>query len=120
MKRVAVPGPEFLFRGLQGADQNRRGLALLAIQISVAGGKREAVRFAHDRANYNLRIEVQVARHVRDEARLLRIFSPEIGAMWLDDFEQLQHYGREDRKSTRLNSSHTVISYAVFCLKKKK
>src|SRR5256885_8226116 len=33
----------------------------------------------------------------------------------------LQHrdrYGR-DRKSTRLNSSHLVISYAVFCLKKK-
>src|SRR5215211_6461001 len=28
--------------------------------------------------------------------------------------------GRGDRKSTRLNSSHTVISYAVFCLKKKK
>src|SRR2546426_7016883 len=27
--------------------------------------------------------------------------------------------GREDRKSTRLNSSHLVISYAVFCLKKK-
>src|SRR5438034_8749075 len=27
---------------------------------------------------------------------------------------------RVDRKSTRLNSSHTVISYAVFCLKKKK
>src|SRR5438034_6719646 len=31
----------------------------------------------------------------------------------LDEFER-------DRKSTRLNSSHTVISYAVFCLKKKK
>src|SRR5476649_3045581 len=28
--------------------------------------------------------------------------------------------GKADRKSTRLNSSHTVISYAVFCLKKKK
>src|SRR5690242_21204930 len=27
---------------------------------------------------------------------------------------------REDRKSTRLNSSHMSISYAVFCLKKKK
>src|SRR3954462_10371026 len=27
---------------------------------------------------------------------------------------------RSDRKSTRLNSSHTIISYAVFCLKKKK
>src|SRR2546426_9294027 len=30
-----------------------------------------------------------------------------------------EHYGL-DRKSTRLNSSHLVISYAVFCLKKKK
>src|SRR5256885_10586619 len=29
------------------------------------------------------------------------------------------HRGRRDRKSTRLNSSHLVISYAVFCLKKK-
>src|SRR5690349_23660366 len=28
--------------------------------------------------------------------------------------------GAEDRKSTRLNSSHVEISYAVFCLKKKK
>src|SRR5947207_6972984 len=29
-------------------------------------------------------------------------------------------FAPDDRKSTRLNSSHTVISYAVFCLKKKK
>src|SRR5690606_41175959 len=34
-----------------------------------------------------------------------------------DDRVQLQ---RRDRKSTRLNSSHVKISYAVFCLKKKK
>src|SRR2546427_3659942 len=30
------------------------------------------------------------------------------------------HSERRDRKSTRLNSSHSQISYAVFCLKKKK
>src|SRR5207253_10024318 len=30
------------------------------------------------------------------------------------------NYDGEDRKSTRLNSSHVAISYAVFCLKKKK
>src|SRR5262245_38030433 len=30
------------------------------------------------------------------------------------------HGGKKDRKSTRLNSSHLGISYAVFCLKKKK
>src|SRR5258708_27730118 len=29
------------------------------------------------------------------------------------------HYSTQDRKSTRLNSSHQIISYAVFCLKKK-
>src|SRR5256885_10837138 len=32
----------------------------------------------------------------------------------------LNHGFGRDRKSTRLNSSHLVISYAVFCLKKKK
>src|SRR2546430_5491417 len=31
-----------------------------------------------------------------------------------------QRYAQGDRKSTRLNSSHSQISYAVFCLKKKK
>src|SRR5258707_10106328 len=37
------------------------------------------------------------------------------------DHAQSWHFGPEqDRKSTRLNSSHANISYAVFCLKKKK
>src|SRR3712207_8053842 len=39
-------------------------------------------------------------------------------AAHLADF--LEAVGVEDRKSTRLNSSHANISYAVFCLKKKK
>src|SRR2546422_5566906 len=34
--------------------------------------------------------------------------------------ELLPRRGRRDRKSTRLNSSHGYISYALFCLKKKK
>src|SRR3712207_7627035 len=38
----------------------------------------------------------------------------------LDRFQRIeQHQDVEDRKSTRLNSSHANISYAVFCLKKK-
>src|SRR3712207_8667279 len=37
-----------------------------------------------------------------------------------DDFADQARDAREDRKSTRLNSSHANISYAVFCLKKKK
>src|SRR2546430_7775385 len=35
------------------------------------------------------------------------------------DSQRIRHR-RQDRKSTRLNSSHSQISYAVFCLKKKK
>src|SRR5256885_8398071 len=37
----------------------------------------------------------------------------------LSEASQLLDTQRTDRKSTRLNSSHLVISYAVFCLKKK-
>src|SRR5688572_31332178 len=57
------------------------------------------------------------ARHVRAERPQLRGPGPQ------------QRHGRRrlvsrererDRKSTRLNSSHSQISYAVFCLKKKK
>src|SRR5258707_9332399 len=35
-------------------------------------------------------------------------------------FQRIADRGCQDRKSTRLNSSHANISYAVFCLKKKK
>src|SRR5258708_32071185 len=48
---------------------------------------------------------------------------PRVGAFW--DVECYDHLFRRegrfeiDRKSTRLNSSHQIISYAVFCLKKK-
>src|SRR2546426_9191959 len=38
----------------------------------------------------------------------------------LKDIARLKSTCVRDRKSTRLNSSHLVISYAVFCLKKKK
>src|SRR5258707_5415748 len=45
--------------------------------------------------------------------------------LWPSEFKQFQEAvesteHRQDRKSTRLNSSHANISYAVFCLKKKK
>src|SRR5690625_6875158 len=38
---------------------------------------------------------------------------------WQQEIESFSHES-SDRKSTRLNSSHVAISYAVFCLKKKK
>src|SRR5688572_32074864 len=38
----------------------------------------------------------------------------------IDQARFIREFGPQDRKSTRLNSSHSQISYAVFCLKKKK
>src|SRR5438876_5672185 len=59
-------------------------------------------------------LQIPAVRHAHHDRRAERIGGPPA-------------YGRElvaelmiDRKSTRLNSSHPSISYAVFCLKKKK
>src|SRR5438034_1660849 len=57
-------------------------------------------------------------RPSRWRARLTRP-SPSNLRMWLLETGSPRSF-ISDRKSTRLNSSHTVISYAVFCLKKKK
>src|SRR5256885_8729253 len=52
----------------------------------------------------------------------LEVQGQRIGRVRFDDLLHELHENRvfADRKSTRLNSSHLVISYAVFCLKKKK
>src|SRR2546421_3073719 len=52
-------------------------------------------------------------RALVDQLKLLNVSG------WEIDFERVDRSGI-DRKSTRLNSSHDQISYAVFCLKKKK
>src|SRR5260221_5403798 len=44
--------------------------------------------------------------------------SKTLGGTSIEKLVLPQALGKADRKSTRLNSSHTVISYAVFCLKK--
>src|SRR3712207_8925337 len=51
---------------------------------------------------------VRELRQHRERLRVLRLEA------------EVQAHRAEDRKSTRLNSSHANISYAVFCLKKKK
>src|SRR2546430_1774142 len=50
---------------------------------------------------------------------LLGIYSADSGKALVDTYGS-NHGCSKDRKSTRLNSSHSQISYAVFCLKKKK
>src|SRR5258708_31105131 len=47
----------------------------------------------------------------------LRLGLPAIGEFVAESMASENTAAREDRKSTRLNSSHQIISYAVFCLK---
>src|SRR3712207_8899501 len=54
--------------------------------------------------------------HLVDQDGLREVITKRIGGK-NDKIEIVHRYG--DRKSTRLNSSHANISYAVFCLKKK-
>src|SRR2546429_838048 len=51
---------------------------------------------------------------------LFRSVPDPAGYRWISQTVPAPRPGRTDRKSTRLNSSHGYISYAVFCLKKKK
>src|SRR2546427_6025032 len=56
-----------------------------------------------------------IATVVKDRLQSLVHLEVVVSDLRIDDFQVGQ-----DRKSTRLNSSHSQISYAVFCLKKKK
>src|SRR5258708_21847416 len=65
----------------------------------------------------------EAARYPLDEVVFLRcVFSlvPCLALVMAHGGFRLMRTRRLDRKSTRLNSSHQIISYAVFCLKKKK
>src|SRR2546430_3915203 len=63
-----------------------------------------------------LPISCQLMKSVCPRCRSSENFFNSTSLKWL----RLQRLWSKDRKSTRLNSSHSQISYAVFCLKKKK
>src|SRR3712207_7196908 len=66
----------------------------------------------------SLRDALPIYRHDGDDGPLELGVRPAVGLESAGRGD-LQHQHGEDRKSTRLNSSHANISYAVFCLKKK-
>src|SRR5438874_8126148 len=69
--------------------------------------------FRSHRGRHPLRVAADVEARAPLEPR------PELGALLVHPVLHVDPL-RPDRKSTRLNSSHVEISYAVFCLKKKK
>src|SRR5690606_40090220 len=84
--------------------------ALPICRLEVVGQRRQGVGLVPGRVaglHQVARRRIDGHRRIEDDARLL--LGLQIGVPL-----------RRDRKSTRLNSSHVKISYAVFCLKKKK
>src|SRR2546430_10393360 len=74
-----------------------------------------------------LAVAGDIAHATRGEVPLVAVFAVGIltaghlqAVRCAREFHGLDGGRRQDRKSTRLNSSHSQISYAVFCLKKKK
>src|SRR5690625_5395120 len=60
---------------------------------------------------------IRIGNHVVETRKTVRMIAKEFGVSKSTVHKDLTE---RDRKSTRLNSSHVAISYAVFCLKKKK
>src|SRR3712207_8468961 len=69
-----------------------------------------------DRTQYVARADQKCEEATEDIAKLDAEDPDDLDAA----ADRLEELGGEDRKSTRLNSSHANISYAVFCLKKNK
>src|SRR3712207_7662683 len=69
-------------------------------------------------------VAAEVARHVLEVGLVVEAAGPGLAQDFVLDLlpggAEAEALGLLDRKSTRLNSSHANISYAVFCLKKKK
>src|SRR5687768_17934661 len=91
----------------------RRSLRWVSLALLVAAVPANASTFLHvSRGELTARAEAVVVGTVL-----------EVESFWSDDGRVILTEAKvlvEDRKSTRLNSSHGYISYAVFCLKKKK
>src|SRR3712207_7200995 len=71
-------------------------------------------------ALFGLDVKVYMVRASYDQKPYRRILMETYGAQVVPSPSETTNNGRRDRKSKRLNSSHANISYAVFCLKKKK
>src|SRR2546430_5399431 len=70
----------------------------------------------HPKTNF---IAAHLGFHGNDLGRLGKLFDANANVYVDIGIKQFSEPPQVDRKSTRLNSSHSQISYAVFCLKKK-
>src|SRR5256886_8639111 len=112
--RAPAPGVEHAASSLLHGDRSRQ--SELAGDVGIGrGGEERQVRL-DDRVPPG-----EAVGERGPEGRSAQLErGPEVARVFAGDRVALDRHGHQDRKSTRLNSSHSQISYAVFCLKKKK
>src|SRR3712207_8148136 len=79
----------------------------------------DPVAFYHEHADRVTHVQLKDTRYT-DTGEEYRMPGAESTMLKGGAGRRIERWFYEDRKSTRLNSSHANISYAVFCLKKKK
>src|SRR5690625_6355377 len=88
-----------------------------SVTIEIEGGlqARPAAQFVQEANRYNANVYLEKDGKQVNAKSIMGIMS-----LAITKGETVVLMAEGDRKSTRLNSSHVAISYAVFCLKKKK
>src|SRR5690606_41391623 len=82
-------------------------------------GRRGYLDTGHGQPGITWTVQAIFHLHAHRPVLIIHFKSPHVGKMNLFSQQSTEIPGHpEDRKSTRLNSSHVKISYAVFCLKK--
>src|SRR5207247_6694380 len=123
---VGSHSPDLHMPGALGVEVNVIPVGRIFRTIVQSLGGRQLLLLAACRGN---RVDIEIAVPLADERKCLSIRRPAmpIRRRLLRDASRraATHHAKvsfvlADRKSTRLNSSHEWISYAVFCLKKKK
>ena len=102
---VGLAGMDKLFGAFQAPAEGQRGLPVFGTQERVPRAFRHAVRFAHNRADDQSNIQVQVLDHATDHQRLLEVLLSEISRFRPDDVEELQDDRRRAAKMARAKRS---------------
>src|SRR5260221_7319721 len=121
---MKAAGPAFRGVAVIGADATARELEAMH-EAGIRGARLNIVDVRERKGELPLERIARLAEQIKPFGWHIEFL------MHVDEFPQIDttfgglpvdepRDALEDRKSTRLNSSHTVISYAVFCLKKKK
>src|SRR2546423_1019105 len=110
MQGVARAGAQLVSGSLQSAMEHGGRLAVFGVEIGIARGERQPIRLTNNGTDHNLRIEIQISHHLRNNADLLRVLTPEVSEMRLNDFQQLENHGGYTAEVARTRAALETVT----------